>query len=67
VSPAVLRKAERPRRIKLPASATQRHEIARLAKIAEIETPSVFWSHDADVVIERLESIARQPTLGPMG
>src|ERR1700756_2933193 len=67
VSPAVIRKAERPRHIKRPASAAQRHEIVRLAAIAEIETPSVFWSHDADKVIELLESIARQPTLGAMG
>lgn len=64
---AALRRAEGDRRLRRPASAAQRHEIVRLSAIAEIETPSVFWSHDADKVIERLESIARQPTLGPMG
>jgi hypothetical protein len=66
VTGAAFKKGERGRRIKRPASAAQRHEIVRLAHIAGIETPRVFWSHDASKVIGQLESIARQPTLGPM-
>jgi hypothetical protein len=35
--------------------------------MAGVETPGVFWSHDASKVIDRLESYVRQPTLGLMG
>jgi hypothetical protein len=55
---------ERPRR--LPASRAQRLRIAELARLAEMETPRVFWSSDAEKVIKRLESTVREPTLGAM-
>ena len=66
ISPA-FRKAELARRTRRPASRAQRHRIAALAAELEMETPQVFWSSDASKVIERLELMRRQPTLGPMG
>ena len=60
-------KAERTRRQRRPASARQRHRIVALATELGMETPQVFWSTDASKVIDRLELMRRQPTLGPMG
>lgn len=60
-------KAERARRTRLPATARQRHRIAALAAAIGMELPQVYWRSDASKVIERMESMLRQPTLGPMG
>lgn len=59
--------AERTRRLRRPATPAQRHRIVQLAAELEMEVPRVFWSVDAQKVIERLEKMRRQPTLGPMG
>lgn len=70
MKPAVSTRSPRipsPRFERRPASRAQRYRIAELARLAEMETPRVFWSHDASKVIERLERMVREPTLGPMG
>lgn len=56
---------ERPRR--WAASRAQRQRIADLAAMAGVERPVVVWSKDADEVIDRLERMVREPTLGAMG
>jgi hypothetical protein len=56
---------ERPRR--WAASLAQRRRIEDLAAMAGVEMPRVLWSQDADEVIDRLERMVREPTLGAMG
>jgi hypothetical protein len=59
-------RADRKRQLRRPATAKQRHRIAKLAAEVGMEIPHVYWRTDASTVIERLEQMVRQPTLGPM-
>jgi hypothetical protein len=67
VKPSDFNRAWGERRRRYAASRAQRQRIAELSEMAGIERPRVFWAHDADKVIERLESMVREPTLGAMG
>jgi hypothetical protein len=58
--------AERTRRLRKPVSRPQRDTIDYLAGTAGIETPIVRWGNEASDAIDRLLTVVRQPTLGPM-
>jgi len=62
VKQATIRRAAL-RRPKTVATSKQREEIVRLADLAGIETPRVFWSRDAEKVIKLLDRMVREPTL----
>jgi hypothetical protein len=64
---AAFNTAERARRRFVPAAAPQRSKIAYLSRTGGIEEPiGVRTSSQASKVLNRLEAIVRQPTLGPM-
>jgi hypothetical protein len=54
------------RRRNKPVTAAQTRTLGRLARIAGVEMPVCRWSSEASDAIDRMETVARQPTLGPM-
>jgi len=67
VSRTAFQKAERNRRRYKPVNTGQTRKLARLARIAGVEMPVCRYSHEASDAIDRMATVARQPTLGRMG
>lgn len=60
-------RAERKRRHFKAVGAGQTRKLARLARIAGVEMPVCYSWNEASDAIDRMATVARQPTLGPMG
>jgi hypothetical protein len=67
VNRRAFQRAEAIRRRNKPVNAAQTRKLGRLARIADVEMPVCRTWDQASDAIDRMDTVARQPTLGRMG